>query len=85
MLAQAYRCPKHGEVWRVTDYNEIDTEHDEVTPIKLCCRCYNEVTPIIQDGIPVMMEVPDEELAQECDPEDEWPRQDDNDEWSDDE
>lgn len=77
MFAPLYRCPNHGDVWRVENAEAIDTVNDEIYPYTLCALCHFDVSPVMHDGHPVFHPLDDEEMF--------WEMQGDEDDeyWSD--
>jgi hypothetical protein len=75
MLAQLYKCPKHGEIWRVEAMELIDTERDDCEWVMVCPDCYAIVEPIMRDGVPLYHGLTEEEMYWELsyDEEDEFP------------
>lgn len=62
VIAPLYRCPKCGEVWRVTHAEDIDTENDEIYEWLACSSCGSSVTAILHDGHPVCHPLTVEEM-----------------------
>ena len=61
LLAPMFKCPQHGEVWRVETVEIIDTDRDDVNIQVLCGVCYDVVVPFVVDGLPVMHPLTDEQ------------------------
>jgi hypothetical protein len=65
-LLNVYECPNCGEVLsdEVNFYEDVDTENDEVYPVRLCSKCNREVKEktVEHEGrrLPVLREVDDE-------------------------
>jgi NAD-dependent SIR2 family protein deacetylase len=65
-LLNVYDCPKCGEVLsdEVHLFEHIDTDNDEVYPVRYCSKCNSEVRErtVEHDGrnLPVLREVDDE-------------------------
>jgi hypothetical protein len=72
LFAPMYKCSKHGEIWHVLTFDEIDKVNDEEYQIVYCAKCGNEVTRVFVDGVPVMHPLTDEEAYWETYTEDEW-------------
>ena len=63
MLAQLYNCPKCGQVWKVEEYESIDTERDDIEIYLICSNCYSFVEPLkTETGEPLYHALTEEEM-----------------------
>lgn len=62
MFAPIYICPEHGETWHAKIEEIIDTERDSVDEVRVCPKCFREVTPLLHEGQQVLHALTDEEM-----------------------
>lgn len=70
MFAPLFKCPKCGEVWRVSIQEECEYEYDEIYEIAMCEQCGStDLTPIKDEkGKPVVHLLTDDEVSDEMGP-----------------